>query len=79
MEINLRSSRKYALALVQFLRDCRGIPLAPKNHYSLGIGLTLYKSIGHNVRLYALAKVRDTKYCKLGGLGLKKLLCPLGT
>ncbi len=52
--------------------------LAPKNHYSLGIGLTLYKSIGRNVRLYASVKVRDTQYCKLGGQGLKKLLCPLG-
>jgi hypothetical protein len=50
----------------------------PKNHYSLDIGLTLYKSIGINVRLYASAKVRDTQYCKLGGQGLKKLLCPLG-
>ncbi len=57
----------------------RGIPLAPKNHYSLGIGITLYKSIGRNVQLNASAKVRDTQYCKLGGQGLKKLLCPLGT
>jgi hypothetical protein len=56
----------------------RGIPLAPKNHYSLGIGLTWYKSIGRNVRLYASAKMWDAQYCKLGGQGLKKLLCPLG-
>jgi hypothetical protein len=54
----------------------RGIPLAHKNHYSLVIGLMLYKSVGCNVRLYASAKVRDTDYCKLGGQGLKKLLCP---
>ncbi len=72
-ELNLSSSRKYALG-----RLGRGIPLAPKNYYSLGVGLTLYKSIGCNVRLSASAKVRDTQYCKLGGQGLKKLLCPLG-
>jgi hypothetical protein len=57
----------------------RRIPLAPKKDNLLCIGLTVYKSIGHNVQLYASAKVRDTQYCKLGGQGLKKLLCPLGT
>ncbi len=60
------------------LKRGRGILLAPKNHYSLGIGLMLYKSLGCSVRLWASAKVRDTQYCKLRGQGIKKLLCPLG-
>jgi hypothetical protein len=46
-----------------------------KNHYSLGIGLTMYKSIGRNVRLYASEKVRDTQYCKV----LKSFCAPLAT
>jgi hypothetical protein len=59
-------------------KRCRGIPLAPKNYYSLGIGLALYKSIGRNVRLFATAKVRDTQYCKLAKV-LKNFCAPLAT
>ncbi len=78
VELNLSSSRKYALTLGQFkLKQGRGILLAPKNHYSLGIGLSLYKSIRRNVRLYASAKVRDTQYCKLGAKVLKSFCAPL--
>ncbi len=55
------------------------------NFYRHGGGVELNLSIS---RKYALGlgqflsevgeKVRDTQYCKLGGQGLKKLLCPLG-
>jgi hypothetical protein len=77
VKLNLSSSRKYALALGQVLSEVGAFHWCP-NHYSLGIGLMLYKSTGRNVRLYESAKVRDTQNYKLGSQGLKKLLCPIG-
>jgi hypothetical protein len=53
-------------------------PKKNNKYYSLGIGLTLFKSIGHNVQLCASAKVRDTQYCKLGAKVLKSFCAPMG-
>jgi hypothetical protein len=78
VELNLSSSREYALALGQFLSEEGAFHWPSKTTILWVLALMLYKSIGCNVHLYASAKVRDTQYCKLGGQGLKKLLCPLG-
>jgi hypothetical protein len=76
--LNLSSSGNNDLALGQVLSEEGAFHWPPKTTILWVLALTLYKSIGRNVRLYASAKVRDTQYCKLGGQGLKKLLCPLG-
>jgi hypothetical protein len=43
VELSLSSSRK------TILKRGKGIPLATKYHFLLGIGLSFYKSIGHYV------------------------------
>ncbi len=62
-----------------WVKGGRGIPLAPKNHYSLGIGLMLYKSKGCNVKLMHQRKWGIPNNVSWGAKVLKSFCAPLVT